>query len=141
MGSVMDYVACPQCGGTMFTDYYYKSCEEYWVCKRCGKHGKVELVRDDNGHVIYDEKGKVQYTEEDVAGFGCAKFAIKNHGASLSCFKAPITEEDKKAFMEALEDEEVDKEHSYLSSWNADTGRVEMIYGEDPKLFGEDEDT
>ena len=40
MGSVMDYVACPQCGGTMFTDYYYKSCEEYWVCKRCGKHGK-----------------------------------------------------------------------------------------------------
>ena len=43
--------------------------------------------------------------------------------------------------MEALEDEEVDKEHSYLSSWNAETGKVEMIYGEDPKLFGEDEDT
>ena len=43
--------------------------------------------------------------------------------------------------MEALEDEEVDKEHSYLRSWHAESGKVEMIYGEDPKLFGEDEDT
>ena len=96
MGSVMDYVACPQCGGTMFTDYYYKSCEEYWVCKRCGKHGKVELVRDDNGHVIYDEKGKVQYTEEDVDGYGCAKFAIKNHGRRYPVLRHQLPKRTKR---------------------------------------------
>ena len=86
MGSVMDYVACPQCGGTMFTDYYYKSSEEYWMCKRCGKHGKIEIIRDDDGNVVFDEKGKLQYKEEDVKGYGCAKIAVTGHGASLSCF-------------------------------------------------------
>ena len=140
MGSVMDYVACPQCGGTMFTDYYYKSGEEYWMCKRCGKHGKVELVRNDNGEVIFDVKGKVDYKTEDVDGYGCAKIAITGHGASFSCFNKPITEEDKKAFFEALEEEKVDKEHSYLSYWNEETQLIEMLYGEDPKPYGEDEE-
>lgn len=141
MGSVMDYVACPQCGGTMFTDYYYKSGEEYWMCKRCGKHGKIEIIRDDEGNVVFDEKGKLQYKEEDVKGYGCAKIAVTGHGASLSCLGSPITEDDKKNFFELLEGDEVDKSQSYLSSWNDETQKVEMIYGEDPKLFGEDEDT
>ena len=140
MGSVMDYVECSQCGGAMFTDYYYKSGEEYWICKRCGKHGKVELVRDEERNVIFDERGNPKYCEEDVASFGCAKITIKGHGASLSCFNKPITEEDKQAFFKMLEDEKVDKEQSYLSFWNAETGKVEMIYGQDPKLYGEDED-
>lgn len=140
MGSVMDWIECPQCGGSMFTDYYYKSSEEYWMCKRCGKHGKVELVRNENGEVIFDANGKVDYKTEDVDGFGCAKIAITGHGASFSCFNKPITEEAKKAFFEALEEENVDKEHSYLSFWNEETQKVEMLYGEDPKLFGEDEE-
>ena len=140
MGSVMDWIECPQCGGSMFTDYYYKSCEEYWVCKRCGKHGKVELVRDDERNVVFDKDGKPKYCEEDVAGFGCAKIAIKGHGSSVSCFNKPITEEEKQAFFKMLEYEKVDKEQSYLSSWNAETQKLEMIYGREPKLYGEDED-
>ena len=104
MGSVMDWVECPQCGGSMFTDYYYKSSEEYWMCKRCGKHGKVELVRNEEGEVVFDEKGKVDYKTEDLDGYGCAKIAILGHGASFSCFNKPITEDDKKAFFEKLEE-------------------------------------
>lgn len=142
MGSVMDYVDCPQCGGqdTMFRDYYYKSGEEYWMCKRCGKHGKVEIVRDDNGNVIFDEQGKVSYNEEDLKGYGCAKIATVGHGATLSCFSNPITEEDKKEFLKILEEKEIDKEHSYLSSWNDETESVEMLYGKDPNLYSEDDE-
>ena len=140
MGSVMDWVECPQCGGSMFTDYYYKSSEEYWMCKRCGKHGKVELVRNENGEVVFDVNGKVDYKTEDVEGYGCAKIAITGHGASFSCFNKPITEEYKKAFFEALEEENVDKEHSYLSFWNEETQQIEMLYGKDPKPYGEDEE-
>lgn len=140
MGSVMDWVECPQCGGSMFTDYYYKSSEEYWMCKRCGKHGKVELVRNEEGEVVFDEKGKVDYKTEDLDGYGCAKIAILGHGASFSCFNKPITEDDKKAFFEKLEEENVDKERSYLSFWNEETQKIEMLYGEAPKPFGEDEE-
>lgn len=98
MGSVMDYMDCPQCGGseTMFRDYYYKSGEEYWMCKRCGKHGKVVIVRDDEGNAIFDKNGRVSFREEDLKGYGCAKIAVVGHGATLSCFTSPITEDDKK---------------------------------------------
>ena len=58
----------------------------------------------------------------------------------MSCFNKPITEEEKQAFFKMLEDEKVDKEQSYLSSWNAETQKLEMIYGREPKLYGEDED-
>ena len=140
MGSVMDYVECTQCGGSMFRDFYYRTGEEYWMCKRCGKHGKVELVRDEEGKVVFDEAGKVNYKTEDVDGFGCVKIAVVGHGGSFSCFGSPITEDDKKEFFKLLEDKDVDKEHSYFSAWNAETGKVEMIYGEAPKLFGEDDE-
>lgn len=38
MGSVMDYIDCPNCGREAFSDYYYKTGEEYVHCSDCGYH-------------------------------------------------------------------------------------------------------
>lgn len=39
MGSVIEYVECPNCGSPdCFSDFYYKTGEEYVNCGECGYH-------------------------------------------------------------------------------------------------------
>lgn len=44
MGSVIDYFACPNCGQDAFSDFYYKTGEEYVHCSYCGYHHTAEIV-------------------------------------------------------------------------------------------------
>lgn len=52
MGSVMDYMDCPNCGNEAFSDFYYKTGEEYVFCNHCGYHRSATLRRDDDGKLI-----------------------------------------------------------------------------------------
>ena len=36
MGSVIDYIECPHCGQDAYSDFYYKTGEEYVNCMNCG---------------------------------------------------------------------------------------------------------
>ena len=36
MGSVIDYIECPNCKSEMTCEFYYKTCEEYKSCTECG---------------------------------------------------------------------------------------------------------
>jgi Zn ribbon nucleic-acid-binding protein len=38
MGSVIDYIECPNCGQEAYSDFYYKTGEEYVNCQHCGYH-------------------------------------------------------------------------------------------------------
>ncbi len=38
MASVLDYIECPNCGQEAFSDFYYKTGEEYVNCGNCGYH-------------------------------------------------------------------------------------------------------
>ena len=42
MGSVMDYMECPNCGDDkVAVDYYYKTGDEYALCNKCGYNHQV----------------------------------------------------------------------------------------------------
>lgn len=44
MGSVIDYIECPKCGSEgCFSDFYYKTGEEYLNCGECGYHRSVTI--------------------------------------------------------------------------------------------------
>lgn len=44
MGSVIDYIECPNCGQPNCTsDFYYKSGEEYVQCTDCGYYKSIEI--------------------------------------------------------------------------------------------------
>ncbi len=47
MGSVLDYIACPNCKTEAFVDYYYKTGEEYINCANCGYHKSVTIINRD----------------------------------------------------------------------------------------------
>ena len=38
MGSVLDYIECPNCKSEAMCDFYYKTGEEYTNCGNCGYH-------------------------------------------------------------------------------------------------------
>ena len=52
MGSVIDYIECPNCKQEAFSDFYYKSGEEYINCQNCGYHYSATYKTDDNGEYI-----------------------------------------------------------------------------------------
>ena len=57
MGSVIDYINCPNCGQEAYVDFYYKTGEEYINCSSCGYHRSAT--------VINREKALNELTDED----------------------------------------------------------------------------
>jgi len=52
MGSVIDYIECPNCGHEAHSDFYYKTGEEYVMCNNCGYRRSAELKRDEDGELV-----------------------------------------------------------------------------------------
>ena len=52
MGSVIDYIDCPNCEHEAYSDFYYKTGEEYINCQNCGYHYSATYKTDDNGKYI-----------------------------------------------------------------------------------------
>lgn len=44
MGSVLDYIECPNCGHEAYDDFYYKTGEEYINCNNCGYHRSATII-------------------------------------------------------------------------------------------------
>jgi len=47
MGSVIDYIACPNCRTEAYNDFYYKTGEEYTNCNNCGYHYSATIINRD----------------------------------------------------------------------------------------------
>jgi hypothetical protein len=58
MGSVIDYIECPRCEQEAFSDYYYKTGEEYINCNSCGYHYSFIIKRDEEGNMIKIDESK-----------------------------------------------------------------------------------
>lgn len=52
MGSVIDYIECPNCGHEAYNDFYYKTGEEYTNCQNCGYHYSATYKTDGNGEYV-----------------------------------------------------------------------------------------
>ena len=47
MASVIDYIECPNCKKEAYSDYYYKTFEEYIICNNCGYRKSVTIKNRD----------------------------------------------------------------------------------------------
>jgi len=65
MGSVIDYIECPNCGHEAYNDFYYKTGEEYTNCQNCGYHYSATYKTDDDGEYITKD-GTENYTFENL---------------------------------------------------------------------------
>lgn len=65
MGSVIDYIECPNCGNEAQSDFYYKTGEEYVMCSSCGYRRSAELRRDKEGELVTKD-GTERYEFDNV---------------------------------------------------------------------------
>ena len=49
MGSVIDFIECPNCSQEAYSDFYYKSGEQYVSCSSCGYFHSQYWKRNDEG--------------------------------------------------------------------------------------------
>ena len=65
MGSVIDYIECPHCKSEAYSDFYYKTGEEYINCQNCGYHYSATYKRDDDGEFVTKD-GTNNYTFDNL---------------------------------------------------------------------------
>ena len=65
MGSVIDYIECPNCKQEAFFDFYYKTGEEYLICNSCGFHHSQVFKRDSDGKLLTKD-GSENYNFENL---------------------------------------------------------------------------
>ena len=100
MGSVIEYIDCPNCGSPdCFDDFYYKTGEEYIFCNKCGYHR--------SSHIISREKSLDQLTENDweynesTSPYGAYRYSlIGNIGSTCGTLE---TESDADEFRIEME--------------------------------------
>ena len=86
--------------------------------------------------MILNRKKQPKYRFKSWTGHGVIHFCFKNgNGVSYHLYKA-LSKRDKKSFFLELENnEEIDKEKSYLTMWDKRKKKIVSLYGNIPPGF------
>jgi hypothetical protein len=111
MGSVIDYIDCPNCGNEAFSDFYYKSGEEYVMCNHCGYRRSSELRRDEAGELVtidgtdrYDFDNLIMDYSETPNPYGAFRYKfVDNAGTSCGTLETESDADDFRIEMERNE--------------------------------------
>ena len=102
MGSVIDYIECPNCGQEAYSDFYYKTGEEYINCNNCGYHysatiknrdKRLDELTDDDWEIIEIKHPYASFRIKmyDSIGYQCGSFTNENE---LNELKQEISKHD-----------------------------------------------
>ena len=108
MGSVIDYIECPNCKTEAMSDFYYKTGEEYINCSNCGYHRSATIInRDKNLNELTDSDWNI---EELKNPFGAYRLKVY-HSVSTQCGSL----ENEEQYNELKKNIEADVEIEYCS--------------------------
>jgi len=60
MGSIIEYIECPNCEHEAFSDFYYKTGEEYVNCNNCGYHYSATIKDRKSEEQLYELKSNCE---------------------------------------------------------------------------------
>ena len=108
MGSVIDYIECPNCKHEASDDFYYKTGEEYINCNNCGYHRSATIVnRDKKLSELTEDDWKV---EELKTPYGAYRLKVY-HSIATQCGSL----ENEEQYNELKKNIEADVEIEYCS--------------------------
>ena len=108
MGSVIDYIECPNCKTEAMSDFYYKTGEEYINCSNCGYHRSATIInRDKNLNELTDSDWNI---EELKNPFGAYRLKVY-HSVATQCGSL----ENETQYNELKKNIEADVEIEYCS--------------------------
>ena len=99
MGSVIDYISCPNCGTEAFSDFYYKTGEEIISCNNCGYLSSATIKnRDKNFTELTNEDWEFVEIKNPYGAF-----RYKLTGEQFTTCGTLATEEDADEFIIKME--------------------------------------
>jgi len=129
MGSVLDYIECPNCKHEASDDFYYKTGEEYVNCGNCGYHFSATIVnRDKKLSELTEEDWKI---EELKNPYGAYRLKVY-HSVATQCGSLE-NEEQYNEFKLQLEGD-VEIESCSVSRFVDGEIKVEMLIDNGPEV-------
>ena len=108
MGSVIDYIECPNCKHEASDDFYYTTGEEYINCNNCGYHRSATIInRDKNLNELTDSDWNI---EELKNPYGAYRLKVY-HSVAAQCGSL----ENEEQYNELKKNIEADVEIEYCS--------------------------
>ena len=129
MGSVLDFIECPNCKHEASDDFYYKTGEEYVNCGNCGYHRSATIVnRDKKLSELTEEDWKVKELKNPYGAYRLKVY----HSVATQC--GSLENEDQ--FNELKKTIEDDMEVEFCSVSKFINGEIvtEMIVDNGPKV-------
>jgi len=129
MGSVLDFIECPNCKHEASDDFYYKTGEEYVNCGNCGYYFSATIVnRDKKLSELTEEDWKI---EELKNPYGAYRLKVY-HSVATQCGSLE-NEEQYNEFKLQLEGD-VEIESCSVSRFVDGEIKVEMLIDNGPKV-------
>jgi hypothetical protein len=133
MGSVIDYIDCPNCGHEAYDDFYYKTGEEYINCNNCGYYRSATIInREKNLSELTDEDWKITelknpygaYRLKHIGDIGTECGSVETEEAFEAVKKAVAEMKDVEYFsLSRLIDDEISLEVIYETEQKSDSSR------------------
>jgi Zn ribbon nucleic-acid-binding protein len=138
MGSVIDYIECPNCKQEAFSDFYYKTGEEYVICNNCGFHHSQVWKRDSDGKFLTKD-GSENYDFENLI---CETNTLENPYGSyrIKVYQSPATQcgslenEDQYNELKQSIQEDVEIEFCSVSRFIDGEIKVEVLIDNGPQI-------
>lgn len=138
MGSVIDNIECPNCKHEAFSDFYYKTGEQYVNCNNCGYNFSQYFKRNDDGKFVtkdgtndYNFDNLVVVTNELKNPYG--SYRIKVYESVATQCGSFENEEQYNEFKESIKDND-EIEYSSVSRFVDGEIVVEMVIDNGPKI-------
>ena len=129
MGSVLDYIECPNCKSEASSDFYYRTGEEYINCGNCGYHFSATIVnRDKKLSELTEEDWKVEELKNPYGAYRLKSY----HSIATQCGSL----ENEEQYNELKKTIEVNVDVEFCSVSRLIDGKIvtEMVIDNGPEI-------
>jgi Zn ribbon nucleic-acid-binding protein len=141
MGSVIDYIDCPNCSQEAYSDFYYKTGEEYVNCQNCGYHYSATYKTNDEGEYVtkdgtdnYEFENLIMETHELKNPYGAYKY--KHRDAIATNCGSLENEDDYNKFKSEMELNKQLITYAIVNRFIDNQLRTEILLDSGPKFDG-----
>ena len=129
MGSVIDYIECPNCKTEAFSDFYYKTGEEYVNCQNCGYHRSTTIInRDKPFNELTNEDWDIKEVLKPYGAYRLKTYLNTAH----QCGSLESEEQYNELKYDVTRDPEI--EHCSVSRFVDGEIKVEVLVDNEPEV-------
>ena len=128
MTAVLEIVDCPQCDWRAFYEFQTRTLSESTFCPRCGYQEATQPLKKRK-----TKRGDPIYRTTRQPGKGAYLIKRCNGVSEIGAVHGSLTERTIARFRKDLQHPGIDAAQSFLTRWNPQHQRVEMVVGKFPR--------